>query len=103
MEPPVTEWTSWLQPHRLLIVLLVVFVERRAAPYLSSILLLFTGALLCSSVRGILNLNAEVQQHHDAVAAVFLFALVSLPVQIFYRYPIWRAQREQRRELEGWS
>jgi hypothetical protein len=92
---------SWLQPHKLLIALLVVFVERRAAPYLSAILLLFTSALLCSRVRGVLNMDSEVQQHHDAVATLFLFALVALPIQLFYHYPRWREQRRIERELRG--
>jgi hypothetical protein len=98
----IAESFSWLQPHKLLIVLIAVFVERRAAAYLSSILLLFTAALLCPPIRSALSLNAEVQQHHDAIAIVFLFAFVALPFQIFYRYPIWSAQRRQKRELGGW-
>jgi len=98
---PSTEILSWLQPHKLLIALLWVFMERRSAPYLSFIILVFSGVLLSSNITSRLQLNAEVQQHHDEIALAFLFCLIALPVQIVFRFRYWRAYRFQR--SQGWT
>jgi predicted membrane channel-forming protein YqfA (hemolysin III family) len=91
-----------LRPDRLIVALQQVLVERRAAPYLSAIIVIFTAVLLFSSLPHRIGLNLS-GGYRVTVWLFFIFFLVALIVAFIYHYPRWREQREVRRSLRGWS